>query len=136
MENEKIAVCSKDHTHNAGFITTAHVAQDWIVDKNGNFKALSADATDIIASPDKSNTWTCAACGAEAIWLDELPEHVISPELEKQIKTVIKGKCNSCSRAYDDTCSGAMAKKCQEEKWQERTIENEHILGINIDTKF
>lgn len=49
------------------FITTAHVAQDWKVDENGNFIELVQDATDIIAEPNDDNIWTCASCGSEAV---------------------------------------------------------------------
>lgn len=48
------------------FITVAHVAQDWIVDQNGNFLEESI-TTDTIAEPDDDNTWTCAKCGSVAI---------------------------------------------------------------------
>lgn len=49
------------------FITTAHVAQDWKVDENGNFIELVQDATDIIAEPNDDNIWTCVSCGSEAV---------------------------------------------------------------------
>lgn len=58
------AICPTDPTH-CDFITTAHVMEDWKVDKHGNWldtlKTLQIDH-----GPDPDNIWTCFVCGAEA----------------------------------------------------------------------
>jgi hypothetical protein len=47
------------------FITTAHVAQTWKVDADGNFlEEISTD--DTTHAPDPGNEWTCTKCGAVA----------------------------------------------------------------------
>lgn len=53
------------------FITTAHVSQDWIVDREGNFIDEVPGNNEIVAKPRKGNIWTCAECGATAIVTDE-----------------------------------------------------------------
>lgn len=58
------AICTHDPTHDR-FLTTAHVAQTWKVDENGNFiKEISTDET--VADPNPGNIWTCAICGNSA----------------------------------------------------------------------
>lgn len=59
------AVCTRNENHNE-FITTAHVMQDWKVDKNGNWIETVAECVQVTANPQKENIWTCAICGAEA----------------------------------------------------------------------
>jgi hypothetical protein len=58
------AICPNDPTHNR-FITVAHVAQDWIVDEDGDF-IEEVETTETVAKPDPGNCWTCETCGAEA----------------------------------------------------------------------
>lgn len=48
------------------FIVTAHIAQDWKVDTNGNFLSITDDCTEIVHKPDNSDMWTCANCGYSA----------------------------------------------------------------------
>ncbi len=49
------------------FITVAHEARDWVVNGQGDFLREAGDgATEVVAKPDRGNTWTCATCGAEA----------------------------------------------------------------------
>lgn len=60
------AICPNDLNHKK-FFTTAHIAQEWVVDENGNFLEIATECTDIVAAPDSGNTWTCMECGAEAV---------------------------------------------------------------------
>ena len=55
---------------NETFVTTAHVVQDWKVDAYGNF-IEDLGTTETVAPPDDGNIWTCTACGAEAVVMDE-----------------------------------------------------------------
>jgi len=62
------AVCPKNPKHNK-FITTAHVMQEWIVDKEGNFIKIAKGGSclEVTHKPDFDNLWTCQICGTEAI---------------------------------------------------------------------
>ena len=58
------ATCPNDPAHDR-FYTTAHVAQTWEVDREGNFVSdLSTD--EVTHFPDPDNTWQCKICGADA----------------------------------------------------------------------
>jgi len=58
------AVCPNNPAHDT-FITTAHVAESWLVDNEGNFVSrVSSD--EVVAKPHPDNIWTCNECGAEA----------------------------------------------------------------------
>ena len=58
------ARCPNDPKHDK-FITVAHVAQIWTVDRDGEF--LSEVSNDeILEYPSPQNIWTCTECGAEA----------------------------------------------------------------------
>jgi len=62
----KIAVCPNSKKHKK-FVTVAHVAEDWLVDEQGNFLDVAQDNYhEVVADPDPANSWICAACGAEA----------------------------------------------------------------------
>jgi len=52
---------------NETFYTSAHVVQEWLVDKNGEYLETSEDCLEVAADPDDDNIWTCAKCGAEAV---------------------------------------------------------------------
>lgn len=66
--NKPIAYCPKSWEH-WGFITGAHVAQDWNVDREGNFLSQADDGGgEVTHGPDPQNTWICATCGAEALF--------------------------------------------------------------------
>lgn len=62
------AVCPNDPKHDK-FITVAHVAQEWLVDSEGDFLEHKGDL-EVTHKPDKDNCWTCHYCGAEAIVTD------------------------------------------------------------------
>ncbi len=63
------ATCPSDPAHDR-FITTAHVQQDWLVDKDGNF--IQEIATlDTTYPPTSGNIWTCEICGADAQVADQ-----------------------------------------------------------------
>ena len=60
----KIKRCPKcGHTE---FTTTAHVMQEWLVDKHGDFISSVADCLEVTSDPDDANLWTCARCGFNA----------------------------------------------------------------------
>jgi hypothetical protein len=60
------ATCPNDKKHDK-FVTVAHVAEDWVVDPNGNFicEASNPDRQ-TVHGPTVGNTWTCYICGANA----------------------------------------------------------------------
>lgn len=60
------AVCPKNKRHQR-FITVAHVAQDWVVDPDGNW-VRTVETTETVARPHPGNSWTCKACGADAVF--------------------------------------------------------------------
>ena len=63
------------------FLTTAHVAQTWEVDADGNFvDCVSTEET--VAQPDDGNIWTCKFCGAEAVLADTLPKDHTFPAMK------------------------------------------------------
>ena len=49
------------------FVTVAHVAEDWIVDENGNFIEALGLPHETVADPNPGNIWTCHECNAQAI---------------------------------------------------------------------
>lgn len=63
------ASCPNNKSHSL-FVTVAHIAQEWVVDENGNFQEVHNQCTDTVAQPDPGNTWECKECGAEAIVTD------------------------------------------------------------------
>jgi len=63
--NEGCFYCPEDPEHNE-FHTTAHVMQDWAVDRKGNWISTIDDCLQVTHGPDKDNGWACAVCGAAA----------------------------------------------------------------------
>lgn len=59
-----IATCPNDPAHNR-FLTTAHVVEEWEVDRNGNFSRVT-QSLEVTHDPSPDNIWMCAVCGAEA----------------------------------------------------------------------
>lgn len=57
-------VCPKNKRHKL-FVTTAHVMEEWLVGRDGNF-IDSLGCLEVTHAPDPGNTWTCRACGTEA----------------------------------------------------------------------
>ena len=54
--------CPRQPQHDK-FITVAHVTQDWIVDKAGNFQeVIGPHAIETVAGPTVGNDFTCVAC--------------------------------------------------------------------------
>ena len=47
------------------FYVIAHVAQEWKVDKDGNFCDVTEDCIDVTHRPDDTDIWECAECGYE-----------------------------------------------------------------------
>ena len=64
------ATCPNNPDHKE-FITVAHVAQDWVVDDEGNFINTWCNATEVVAPPHPDNIWWCKKCNAEAIITQE-----------------------------------------------------------------
>lgn len=63
------AVCPTSPDHNE-FITVAHIAQDWVVDRDGDFIEQYGTESETIAHPCVGNTWQCKICWEEAIVTD------------------------------------------------------------------
>lgn len=62
------ATCPTDPSHDR-FVTTAHVQQDWVVNRDGDFVSELA-TLDTTHGPDSGNEWTCQTCGASALVSD------------------------------------------------------------------
>lgn len=60
------ATCPNNPSHQR-FVTTAHVMQEWVVDKNGNFIEASQPSIQTTHGPDPENVWNCYECGSQAI---------------------------------------------------------------------
>jgi hypothetical protein len=61
-----LITCPNNPKHNH-FITTAHVTQDWVVDKDGDFVKCLDQCSQVDNFPEKGNQFTCKKCYAEAI---------------------------------------------------------------------
>ena len=48
------------------FDVTAHVAQDWMVDENGNFMRELDSCSAVLHTPDDDDIWECHECGHSA----------------------------------------------------------------------
>ena len=48
------------------FAVTAHVAQDWEVDQNGEFIAVINSCNEVDHKPDDADIWQCLTCGFDA----------------------------------------------------------------------
>ena len=60
------ATCPDNPNHKR-FITVVHVAENWVVDEEGNFlETHLPDEVETTHGPNPDNTWTCAECGADA----------------------------------------------------------------------
>ncbi|RLD07547.1 MAG: hypothetical protein DRI65_04400 [Chloroflexota bacterium] len=57
--------CPKNNSHNQ-FITVAHVVEEWVVDKKGNW-ITTLGSLETSVPPNKDNGWACYFCGEEAI---------------------------------------------------------------------
>lgn len=57
--------CPKSDKHRT-FNVTAHVAQEWKVDENGNFLSMIESCTDVIHRPEQADLFACSVCGADA----------------------------------------------------------------------
>jgi hypothetical protein len=55
------ATCPVNPEHNR-FATSAHVAQTWEVDRDGEFVSVIADCTDVTHRPESGNLWECLDC--------------------------------------------------------------------------
>ena len=48
------------------FFVTAHVTQDWLVDKHGEFVQVENDCVEVTHQPKNDDLWICADCGYDA----------------------------------------------------------------------
>ncbi len=62
------AVCPNNAEHKR-FSVTAHVTIDWIVNEKGDFEECILECVDVTHEPDSEDIWTCAECGAEAVFV-------------------------------------------------------------------
>ena len=70
------------------FTTTAHVMQEWLVDKHGDFISAVADCLEVTHTPDDGNIWECAKCGFSAggtTFNCEETDHEPVPELVQEL---------------------------------------------------
>lgn len=44
------------------FYATAHVTQDWKMDRNGNYIETEDDCIEVTHYPEDEDIWTCANC--------------------------------------------------------------------------
>lgn len=58
------AICTHASDHNV-FYTTAHVVEEWKVDREGNFMSLN-ETIEVTRKPNRFNRWECAICGSPA----------------------------------------------------------------------
>lgn len=84
----KVAVCPNNREHKK-FFATAHVTQEWLVDAKGRFIREVKSCLEVTQDPDPDNTWTCAVCGAEAVFEDKECETCGAP-------LMAYGTCSSC----------------------------------------
>lgn len=67
---KRIAVCPTDIRHDK-FVTVAHVSENWIVDREGNFERVASNPDQqMIHGPTEDNEWRCATCGSCADFTD------------------------------------------------------------------
>ena len=71
------------------FLVTAHVTQDWLVDKHGEFMQVENECVEVTHQPKDDDIWQCADCGYNA-------------EGEK-FETNYKEKIKSLVQAFYDT---------------------------------
>ncbi len=48
------------------FFVTAHVTQDWLVDKHGEFMQVENECVEVTHQPKDDDIWQCADCGYDA----------------------------------------------------------------------
>lgn len=58
------ARCPKNDDHGL-FITSAHVLEEWKVDRDGHFVEM-VESLEVVHGPSRDNQWACAICGALA----------------------------------------------------------------------
>lgn len=66
--SEKMKKCPK--CGGIKFRATAHVTQDWEVDRNGNFVKSLNDCVEVTHFPDNDDIWDCANCGYSAAGIE------------------------------------------------------------------
>lgn len=104
------------------FFVTAHVTQDWLVDKDGEFMQVENECVEVTHQPKDDDIWQCADCGYDAAgYKFEVEEE----EAEEMNKYTLKEWREFCDKAlicppFDD-----------EESWQKWI--NEHKIHITAN---
>ena len=58
-------------TKHTRFIATAHIAEEWVVDENGEFIEKSKYPGEVTHKPCLGDdVWSCENCGAEVIFVE------------------------------------------------------------------
>ena len=57
--------CPNNKSHKK-FITNAHVVQEWLVNKKGEFDKVINDCVEVTHSPNRDNSFQCNICKVEA----------------------------------------------------------------------
>ena len=58
---KKCPVCGSET-----FLVSARIVQQWKVDGDGEFMAVTEECSDIIRGPKDDDIWTCSECGHAA----------------------------------------------------------------------
>lgn len=53
------------------FVVSAHIIEDWVVDRHGEFIEVDKECVDVAHYPDDDDIWYCIECGEEAIVVEE-----------------------------------------------------------------
>jgi len=73
-------ICPKDPEH-VMFVTTAVVAQLWVVGGDGEMIEVIDDCFDIIQEPQREAVWQCLECGSLA---EEYRLRLVEPNTEDE----------------------------------------------------
>lgn len=85
MTSKHICPCCGGTT----FTTTAHVMQEWQVDKNGNFIKVTEECLAVTHNPDDDNIWICTECGTEAVVIRDGKEMETKEAQTKRVQAIL-----------------------------------------------
>ena len=70
IKDGQIALCPRDPAH-VEFSSTAHVAETWRIDKEGEFiSLLQGEGETTHHAREFSDTWSCIECGSAPVFVD------------------------------------------------------------------
>lgn len=46
-----------------GFVSTAHITEEWLCDEDGHFVEVMPTDNEVTHEPDEYDLWTCHGCG-------------------------------------------------------------------------